>query len=52
MNKNKSMFFTAVVMFCVTLSGFGGFFLGAEFGKNEQVIIENNQNEVNINGQK
>ena len=40
MDKHKSMFFTLMVIFCIVLSGIGGFFLGTKFGEKNQVKFE------------
>ncbi len=37
MDKNKSFYLTVVVIFCVVLSGLGGYFLGTHFGENSSV---------------
>lgn len=49
MDKNKSMFFTVMIIFCVVLSGIGGFFLGTKFGgKNQTIVEECQQAKINI----
>lgn len=52
MDKNKSMFFTLMVVFCVALAGIGGFFLGMKFRENNKVVEEKLPTSGDINGQK
>lgn len=53
MDKHKSMFFTLMVIFCIVLSGIGGFFLGTKFGEKNQVKVEEkNPSEGANNGEK
>ena len=47
MDKNKSFYLTLVVVFCVVLSGFGGYFIGTHFGEKDKVVENNNVNENN-----
>ena len=51
-DKNKSMFFSLLVVFCVALAGIGGFFLGMKFGENNNVVEEKLPTSGDINGQK
>lgn len=44
MDKNKSSYITFVVLFCVIIAGFGGFYLGKEFIKSNKETIKNNTN--------
>ena len=53
MDKHKSMFFTIMIIFCIVLSGIGGFFLGTKFGeKNQAKVAEKNPSEGANNGEK
>ena len=47
MDKNKSFYLTLVVVFCVVLSGLGGYFIGTHFGEKDKVVENNNVNENN-----
>lgn len=47
MEKNKSLYVTLVVVFCVILSGLSGFFLGTNFVNNHKTPIKNNENKNN-----
>ena len=40
MEKNKSFYLTLVVVFCVVLSGLGGYFIGTHFGEKETIKNE------------
>ena len=40
MDKNKSFYLTLVVVFCVVLSGLGGYFIGTHFGEKETIKNE------------
>ena len=47
MDKNKSLYVTLVVVFCVILSGVSGFFLGTNFVKDNNTPIKNNETKEN-----
>ena len=47
MEKNKSLYVTLVVVFCVILSGLSVFFLGTNFVNNHKTPIKNNENKNN-----
>lgn len=49
MDKNKSFYFTLVVIFCVILSGFGGYFIGTHFSEKETVKNEVKKDEEKKN---
>ena len=49
MDKNKSLFYTLMVIFCVIIAGIGGFLLGTNFGKEQ--ASDRNISEVQ-NGEK
>ena len=51
-DKNKSFYLTLVVVFCVVLSGLGGYFIGTHFGENNKVVEEKLPTSGDINGQK
>ncbi len=48
MDKNKSFYLTLVVIFCVVLSGLGGYFIGINFGKGEVVVRKNDNNDNKV----
>lgn len=52
MDKHKSMFFTIMIIFCIVLSGIGGFFLGTKFGESQAKVAEKNPSEGANNGEK
>ena len=39
MDKNKSLYISLVVLFCVVITGISGFFLGLQFSKQKLVDI-------------
>lgn len=49
MDKNKSFYFTLVVIFCVILSGLGGYFIGTHFSEKETVKNEVKKDEEKKN---
>ncbi len=49
MDKHKSMFFTILIIFCIVLSGIGGFFLGTKFGEKNQVKVEEKSSTEGVN---
>ena len=49
MDKNKSFYLTLVVVFCVVLSGLGGYFIGTHFGEKETIKNEVKKDEEKKN---
>ena len=49
MDKNKSFYLTLVVVFCVVLSGLGGYFIGTHFGEKETIKNEVKKDEEKRN---
>ena len=40
MDKNKSLYFSLIVIFCVVIAGLGGYYLGITFSNNEDVTVK------------
>lgn len=43
MDKNKSLFYTLMVIFCILIAGIGGFMLGKSVANKEVIEVQNGQ---------